>query len=65
MALYGQCMKSITLCFVLAFFGIMKRRIEDVVLNRVDKVNFCSRFPTLEFLSSLPPHIFAKDFICL
>ena len=57
MALYGQCMKSITLCFRSLFFGIMKRRIEDVVLNRVDKVNFVRRFPIVGIFVHLYPHI--------
>ena len=38
------------------FFGIMKRRIEDVVLNRVDKVNFVADFPRWNFCH-LYPHI--------
>ena len=56
MALYGQCMKSIYPLFRSCFFGIMKRRIEDVVLNRVDKVNFVADFPRWNFCH-LYPHI--------
>ena len=35
-------------------FGFMKRRIEDVVLNRVDKVNFVADFPRRNFCHLYP-----------